>query len=348
MVLGMIQGFHIENENCVICGREKKTKKVIKKKKLESAIKNISTRLDNSMKSTVFEDTKSFKKKLKGNILIIGQGASYISANYLSNVISENSNFLANASFTNEIYDLNLNNYNHFLILSASGTSPDTKNAIEYLKENNVESITLLTSKTKSSFTDIDVISYYNELWTRERGFLSIESIILPALYFTSVFCDTELNDLFDIIKNNTEESVVWPINLSDKNSIDIFYEYNNKAVALDLESKFIESGLARVVLHEKKNFSHGRFSIIKKFPPDLVIVIENKNDKYEKKLFQYFSNKNIQTISIDSDFEDVNLKRFELLSKNLSLVNFISKNLKIDLSDPGYDKEDAKLYKHK
>ena len=38
---------------------------------------------------------------------------------------------------------------------------------------------------------------------------------------------------------------------------------------ALDLESKLTESGLFNIILHEKKNFSHGRF-----------INYENMNNK--------------------------------------------------------------------
>ena len=43
-------------------------------------------------------------------------------------------------------------------------------------------------------------------------------------------------------------------------NNINIFTGDYTKSSSYDMESKFIESGIVNVVIHEKKNFSHGRF----------------------------------------------------------------------------------------
>lgn len=43
--------------------------------------------------------------------------------------------------------------------------------------------------------------------------------------------------------------------------NIHVFYEWDTLPTATDIESKFTESGIANVVLHEKKNFSHGRYT---------------------------------------------------------------------------------------
>lgn len=44
---------------------------------------------------------------------------------------------------------------------------------------------------------------------------------------------------------------------------IHVFYEWDTLPTAVDIESKFVESGIANVVLHEKKNFSHRRSTLL-------------------------------------------------------------------------------------
>lgn len=119
--------------------------------------------------------------------------------------------------------------------------------------------------------------------------------------------------------------------------------------MALDLESKLIESSFGRTVLHEKKNFSHGRFSILKSNKPDLVLYLDYKEDRYEKKLIKYINNKNITILHLANHYDENN--EYDIFSNILELQYFVkelSLYIKRDLSDPGYDNLDASLYKHK
>ena len=53
---------------------------------------------------------------------------------------------------------------------------------------------------------------------------------------------------------------------------IHVIYEWRTYAVAADIASKFMESGIANVVLHEKKNFSHGCYTLL--YKQDFAMVI--------------------------------------------------------------------------
>ena len=72
---------------------------------------------------------------------------------------------------------------------------------------------------------------------------------------------------------------------LKMQNTINIFKgDYTNTA-SYDLESKIIESGIFNCIIHEKKNFSHGRF-----------VNFENLNNKisiYFKQKFHANMKKN-------------------------------------------------------
>ena len=151
-------------------------------------------------------------------------------------------------------------------------------------------------------------------------------------------------------IKEILDNYLQIDININYGSLIDIFYDNDSYIHALDLESKLIESGMGRVSLHEKKNFSHGRFSILKTMPSDLIIYLNfNSNNKYETKLINYLSSKNLNIIKLLEGKENNDgLDLFTNLIKIQKFILDISKIINIDLSDPGYDSQDKTLYKYK
>lgn len=97
-----------------------------------------------------------------------------------------------------------------------------------------------------------------------------------------------------ELLKNS--EEFVSKLNIAEiakaiKNNpvIHVFYEWNTLPTAIDIESKFVESGIANVILHEKKNFSHSRYTSLYNQKFSLVINLTKcdvglSSDRVEEK----------------------------------------------------------------
>jgi len=128
--------------------------------------------------------------------------------------------------------------------------------------------------------------------------------------------------------------------------TINIFAGDYTKSAAADFESKIIESGLVNAIIHEKKNFSHGRF-----------INYENLNNKnsfyfksktaslYEESLLDYLKNGN--NLVIESSYDGV-LCEYDLLIASQFLIHCIGNILDIDVSKPCYSDNAMKIYFYK
>ena len=342
---------NLDENVCKLCLEEKQTeRKSIKKFKILTSVEKMKKRIENGINEKNIEQVKVFMEKLKfeDRVLILGQGASYIAAKYIEKIINLTTEAFAKTLYIKEVIEnKELKKYNKIIILSNSGNSPDVNKAIEYLKQ---KEIYLITAKEYIEYGNINLISYYSSNWTRERGFLSIEGVILPVLLFSLKYLNYDKENILNMISKAEEEIEQININNLKKDSlIDIFYDNVSYKLALDLESKFIESGIARVILHEKKNFSHGRFSILKNIKPDLVIYLNYTENSYENKLLKYIENKKINILKAFFNKYDNDIQN---LIYNIILLRYIIKKISLelnyDLSDPNYDNEDKKLYKHK
>ena len=71
------------------------------------------------------------------------------------------------------------------------------------------------------------------------------------------------------------------------------------------MESKIIESGIYNCLVHEKKNFSHGRFINYEHLSQNKNIYFKQKKvNTYEEKLLEYLSNG--KTIIIESRYNGI------------------------------------------
>ena len=346
---------------CKLCNKEILKNKSNKKSKFKIAtsLDQLIERVNNGINSYNIKQIINLLSSLDNSkILILGSGASYISACYISKILNYyvyDKKIFVDVMYINEaLNNKNILKYDKIIIISSSGTSSDVVKIINYLKNINVNAIYLITAKEKDIYLDIknlEVISYYSDNWTRERGFLSIEGIVLPVILFVlSINKTINKVDLLLKIKEILDNYLQTDININYGSLIDIFYDNDSYIHALDLESKLIESGMGRVSLHEKKNFSHGRFSILKTMPSDLIIYLNfNSNNKYETKLINYLSSKNLNIIKLLEGKENNDgLDLFTNLIKIQKFILDISKIINFDLSDPGYDNKDKTLYKYK
>ncbi len=132
---------------------------------------------------------------------------------------------------------------------------------------------------------------------------------------------------------------------MQETNLINIFRGDCSSTPAFDLESKITESGVCNCIIHEKKNFSHGRFINYENLNNNVSIYFKQKEtSKYEEELLNYLSE---NTIIIESDYNGI-LAEFDLLIASQYIIYYIGKIINKDMSKPNYTENAMKIYFYK
>jgi len=124
---------------------------------------------------------------------------------------------------------------------------------------------------------------------------------------------------------------------------IHVFYEWDTLPMAADIESKFIESGISNVILNEKKNFSHGRYTSLYNQNFALVINLERYESchvsEYDQKLSEFLKErckeKAAQYIKIGKSCLETSEWNIYAMAMLPYLITSIGEELGIDISKP-------------
>ena len=225
------------------------------------------------------------------NVLIVGAGNSYPVALFAKYTLHEEMSIPNIEALTPQaaIRMLNKDNYdiNYTLVIgiSYSGKTSDIKCVSEICIKRGFPFV-LLTGAKKSTLSniytedfDIKIISYSNENDTsgKEEGIISMASTLAPAIILDDNWSSKLISENQKAIEDGKE--FVSNLNIVDiakaikKHSIiHVFYEWDTLPTAADIKNKFTTSGIANVVLHDKKNFSHGSYNLL--YKQDFALVI--------------------------------------------------------------------------
>ena len=204
----------------------------------------------------------------------------------------------ATASYPHTAFLNGVSQYQLVLGISYAGTTPDIEKVANLCFQSHVP-FCLLTGADEQILTpqnapkELRIISYYNEKdkTGRERGMISMASTLIPCAilydasgqksafaHLTHVGC---LKDAKERVEKITEEEwKKFAYSIRQHPIVHIVYDDLEAPLATMLESMLIESGIASVVLHEKKNFSHGRYNLL--FMQDFGMIINMANYREE------------------------------------------------------------------
>lgn len=306
--------------------------------------KNIKSILKSKDINRSIYDFKEYLRKIENNknILIVGSGGSYVTGLYAKYIIEKNMKNLCEVLKPMEVLQTNLELYSYVIIYSYKMKNYDIKKAINFILNNNsIRKVLIVTAKeTEGKFNDerIEYI-YYDEKSEYEKTYVSYKGIYLPTfilgMCFENIHIDLERLKNINIETNKT-------------NKIDIFYDKDNICFAQLIERHFCELGIATVRIHEKKDFSHGRMSIMEKEGEVIFIDSYNYDKKYDTILLDYIKNVYKCKILNKSELElNIQLNYFEKMLIALYWVNECSMNYGISLEDKKDTKEDEKLFKY-
>lgn len=335
----------------------------IERKKIKRCninINNLEKRIINAVNSSANTKLKEIAISSKNNCLFIGTGGSYAGAYFSAKVI----NILYGCStfplYPRDVLYRNNENIDRIFLFSYSGTTNDIINSIKKFDRQNVYLI------TKGEFQNIilktgilkkNIFSYRTSSNKgKERGFLSFEGSVAPAAIFLKYYLD-KINykiNIEDFIKKSISywneklkeliaENIIGI--LKRKNVINIFRGDFTNTASFDLESKIIESGIFNCIIHEKKNFSHGRFINYENLNNNFSIYFKQKSTSlYENELLKYLGS---NCLLIESDYDGI-LAEFDLLIASQFIIYYFGKMLDVDVSKPSYSESAMKIYFYK
>ncbi|WP_422749967.1 SIS domain-containing protein [Mycobacterium sp. WMMD1722] len=226
-----------------------------------------------------------------GTAHVVGSGGSLPAAIFISDLL--NSRGRMAVALTPGEYLAGAARSDTVIAVSYSGASPDIRHVIRAAKQRGGERIVLLTSADKAPVSDElrplseDFVLSYGpanrvkggRIGGRERGFVSIAGTVAPCIpWLVAASGVSAAVDLAARVREGemhavqVAKSLAAPAALSGR--LNVVYGPGALASARDVESKFTESGLPAVTLHEQKDLSHGRFVTV--FQPPAYKSVES------------------------------------------------------------------------
>ena len=324
-------------------------------------INNLESRVINAINSNAYDKLLDINFDNSKSYLFIGTGGSFAGASFASTVINELYGASTYSLYPRDALYRNNINIDKAFLFSYSGTTNDLIQSVKDFDKNNVYVITKGQTQnivTKTGILKNNIITYRTSTNKgKERGFLSFEGALAPAALFMKLYLQ-KINSDIDINNFIKDSMSYWSNKVQkeiDKNFIESAINHNkiisvfrgdySNCASYDLESKLIESGIFNSIIHEKKNFSHGRFINFENMNNKCVIYFKQKTtSKYEEELLNYLGNK----IAIFESKYDGLLAEFDLLIASQFIIYQIGKLLDIDVSKPNYTDNAMKIYFYK
>lgn len=324
-------------------------------------INNLESRVINAINFNAYDKLLDINFDNSKSYLFIGTGGSFAGASFASTVINELYGASTYSLYPRDAFYRNNTNIDKAFLFSYSGTTNDIIQSVKDFDKNNVYVITKGQTQnivTKTGIMKNNIITYRTSANKgKERGFLSFEGALAPAALFMKLYLqktnsDTDINNFIKDSMSYWSSQVQKEIDkkfiesaINHNKIINVFRGDYSNCASYDLESKLIESGIFNSIIHEKKNFSHGRFINFENMNNKCVIYFKQKTtSKYEEELLDYLGNK----IAIFESRYDGLLAEFDLLIASQFIIYQIGKLLDIDVSKPNYTDNAMKIYFYK
>lgn len=308
--------------------------------------------------SRVRNDFKYLKTNIKlnelfnkdGKYIFIATGSTYIVSLFWAKIVNIEYKCFTKAMLPRDFIYSNNDNIDKIFVFSYSGF---TKDILEAIKKIPREKLIIVTKgdikliKESYNVDEANVISYHST--DIENGFINFEASIFPCMLLLGSIKNTV--DI-ELLKRLVDKWNNYFNKLFDDNDLGNFFKSNvnifcgDMAVigALDIENKLVESGICSCTLHEKKNFSHGRYVLFENRVNNNIYFKRKDVDKYENILLEYLKDDNI--IIIESEYSNY-LCEFDLLVASMILIRYIGDLLNIDPSNPTTLFSGKKLYEY-
>lgn len=291
--------------------------------------------------------------------LIMATGGSKVIAYYLQLIIER----LGLTGIICEVieprdyfYKANRDMFSNLIAISTSGNTNGISEALLDFRGNKY----LITENKKES--NYQVVSWSNELYDREKSFISLATSLGPIslLLDSTTSLNLELgsneikriNDkIKELLSRSKEKINKLNIDFKDTSLIQIMSGYETKTSASVLESNLTEVGLAPAVIHDKGSYCHGRSNLLFQYPNSKLIYLSHGLKELDSLLIESINSEysNISVFDTNDLSDNIFWKEYYLILQMYFLSKKIAKDKNIDLTQPEYNPTLVKkLYKFK
>jgi hypothetical protein len=291
--------------------------------------------------------------------LIMATGGSKVIAYYLQLIIER----LGLTGIICEVieprdyfYKANRDIFSNLIVISASGNTNGISEALLDFKGNKY----LITESVKES--NYQVVSWGNELYDREKSFISLATSLGPIslLLDSTTSLNLELgsneikriNDkIKELLSRSKEKINKLNVVFKDTPLIQIMSGYETKTSASVLESNLTEVGLVPAVIHDKGSYCHGRSNLLFQYPNSRIIYLSHGLKELDDLLIDSINGEysNISVFNTNDLKDNIFWKEYYLILQMYFLSKKIAEDKNIDLTQPEYNPTLVKkLYKFK
>lgn len=291
--------------------------------------------------------------------LIMATGGSKVIAYYLQLIIER----LGLTGIICEVieprdyfYKANRGMFSNLIAISASGNTNRISEALLDFRGNKY----LITENKKES--NYQVVSWSNELYDREKSFISLATSLGPIslLLDSTTSLNLELgsneikriNDkIKELLSRSKEKINKLNVDFKDTSLIQIMSGYETKTSASVLESNLTEVGLAPAVIHDKGSYCHGRSNLLFQYPNSKLIYLSHGLKELDDLLIDSINGEysNISVFDTNDLSDNILWKEYYLILQMYFLSKKIAEDKNIDLTQPEYNPTLVKkLYKFK
>jgi|GEM_PF-1489378 hypothetical protein len=291
--------------------------------------------------------------------LIMATGGSKVIAYYLQLIIER----LGLTGIICEVieprdyfYKANRDMFSNLIAISASGNTNVISEALLDFRGNKY----LITENKEES--NYQVVSWSNELYDREKSFISLVTSLGPIslLLDSTTSLNLELgsneikriNDkIKELLSRSKEKINKLNVDFKDTSLIQIMSGYETKTSASVLESNLTEVGLAPAVIHDKGSYCHGRSNLLFQYPNSKLIYLSHGLKELDSLLIESINSEysNISVFDTNDLSDNIFWKEYYLILQMYFLSKKIAEDKNIDLTQPEYNPTLVKkLYKYK
>lgn len=258
---------------------------------------NVRQMMDRSLFAAESLDARQLREFLdkpsSSPLVVVGTGGSTAAAEFVADVARREFHRFAMALKPRDYLVSGIRGAD-VLGISYSGTSADVQQALHYAEKVG-DPTALLTGGSpdrirRGSYGGL-LFPYGAPRRRSERGFLSFSGTVAPCVAtLFAVRGPSALADLAARVDNSAQQE--WTdlgraigLDLAQGRVLHLLHAGELRAAAVDLESKMVESGLGRIVVHELKDFTHGRFMSVDvnvaSAPPTVLMLATRRGHRY-------------------------------------------------------------------
>lgn len=297
----------------------------------------------NRMKEMVYELTLDRRPTL-----IMATGGSKMVAYYLQLLLerlSFNGIICEVIEPRDYFYKGNRNSYSNLVVISASGKTNGIEEALANFKGKKY----LVCEKEKDA--DYEVVAWGNELYQKEKSFISLADTLGPIslLLDTAGKLNLEIgpkeiqninNRISELLARANSKIAGIDMSFQDTSLVQILSGYETKASSKVLESNLVESGLASTIIHDKGSFCHGRSNLLFNYPDSNVIYLTHDPRELDNILMGLIQSEypKMSTFSTTDLDDNIFWKEYYLMLQMYFLSRKVAEDKGIDLTCPDYN----------